>query len=128
MSSIRFHDPHPAGLPISTSAAAGDFFFTMGDGEAFNLKTPRPGMRKLFRRLKTMLAREGLTFRDVVKVTALLTHAEEVWKDYTAVYCEYFKAPYPCRTTIPIPWKTDFLEIDLIAYKKGMGERKPKNP
>ena len=71
--------------------------------------------------LRELLAEKGLTFRHVVKTTVLLSRGEFFWI-YTKIYQEYFKKPYPARTTIPCASDTVFLEIDLVAYKKGLSD------
>jgi len=111
----------PHDLPISQMAVAGDFMYTWGYGELFDLKNPKPGMRKVFEHVKKLLASKGLTFANVVKVTALLAPVE-CFGEYSALYRTYFKAPYPCRTTIPTPSDKAFLEIDVVAYKKGLSD------
>jgi 2-iminobutanoate/2-iminopropanoate deaminase len=107
-------------IPLSGAAIAGDFMYTWGDGEVLREGHVKEDMRKVFDRLKALLAEKGLTFADVAKVTALLTNQDKLWPTYTEVYKEYFKKPYPVRTTIPIEMKQDILEIDLVAYKKGL--------
>ena len=120
MSDIRFI---PGGsdnkLPISACAIAGDFMYTWGDGAVVRKGHEKEDMRPVFERLGKLLSDQGLSFADVVKVTALLTDTVS-WDLYTEVYKEYFKAPYPCRTTIPIKTDDPILEIDLVAYKKGL--------
>ena len=111
--------PNPHDLPISQAAVAGDFMYTWGFGEVFDLKDPKPGMRKVFEHVGGLLAQKGLAFTDVVKVTALISPLQ-CFGDYSELYKEYFTAPYPCRTTIPVPSDKAFLEIDVVAYKKGL--------
>ena len=113
--------PNPHHLPISQVAVAGDFLYTWGYGENFDLKDPQPGMRKVFEHIGALLKQKGLTFHDVAKVTALISPVE-CFGDYSTLYQEYFKAPYPCRTTIPTPSDKAFLEIDVVAYKKGLSD------
>jgi len=108
-------------LPISQAVVAGDFLYTWGHGVVFDPKNPEPGIRKEFEHLRELLAEKGLTFRHVVKTTVLLSRGEFFWI-YTKIYQEYFKKPYPARTTIPCASDTVFLEIDLVAYKKGLSD------
>ena len=79
-------------------------------------------MRKVFEHIKGLLDEQGLTTADVVKVTALLTRLDH-WDIYTQVYKEYFHPPYPCRTTIPVVTEKAILEIDVVAYRKGLSAR-----
>jgi enamine deaminase RidA (YjgF/YER057c/UK114 family) len=122
---IQFLNPvaSPHKLPISQVGVAGDFLYTWGYGEEVRKGHERADMRKVFEHIKACLAAKGLGFADVVKVTALLTDLKQ-WEHYSVVYKEYFKPPYPCRTTIPVPTKEKILEIDVVAYKKGLSTRR----
>lgn len=122
MSDVRFfYDCCNKKTPISKITVAGDYLYTMGDGELLDIKDPKPGMRKLFDRMQAMLKERGVGFADVAKVTALLC-GHDLWNDYTQVYREYFKPPFPCRTTIPVPCDKSFIELDFVVYKKGLSE------
>lgn len=124
MSDVKFFGlTNKHNLPLSKAAIAGDFFFTFGDGERFDPKNPKPAMRRLFQRLGRLLRRHDLDFTDVAKTTVLLSPLG-AFKDYSAVYAEFFRKPYPCRTTIPVACDTPFVEIDVIAYKKGLSENR----
>jgi enamine deaminase RidA (YjgF/YER057c/UK114 family) len=128
MSDVKFYGlTNKHNLPLSKAAVAGDFFFTFGDGEHFDPKAPKPAMRRLFKRLAKLLRARGLDFTDVAKTTVLLSPIG-AFKDYSAVYAEFFRKPYPCRTTIPVTCDTPFVEIDVVAYKKGLSDaaRAPK--
>jgi 2-iminobutanoate/2-iminopropanoate deaminase len=106
-------------LPISKAAVAGDFMYTWGYGEALDANDPKAGMRKVFEHLKGLLAEKGLTFADVVRVQGLLVKPEH-FKPYNEVYREYFKEPYPVRTSFCVVSDEPILEVDLVAYKKGL--------
>ncbi len=122
MSDARFfHDMMDLNLPISKVTIGGDYMYTAGLGEPFDIKAPKPGMRKLFRKMKALMAERGVGFADVVKVTALLC-GPGVWKDYCDVYAEFFKPPYPCRTTIPVVGDKPFLELDFVIFRKGLSQ------
>jgi 2-iminobutanoate/2-iminopropanoate deaminase len=110
--------PNPHKLPISQAAVAGDFMYTWGFGAVFDVKNPEPGMREVFEHIQGLLAQKNLGFEHVVKTTVLLAPAQ-FFKIYSKVYQEYFKAPYPCRTTIPVASDSAFLEIDVVAYLGG---------
>jgi 2-iminobutanoate/2-iminopropanoate deaminase len=127
MSDARFfHDAeieNSPKTPISMCAVAGDFVYTWGYGEILHKGREDEGMRKVFEHIKGLLAEQGLVMSDVVKCTSLLTNGVD-WDIYTRVYKEYFKAPYPCRTTIPVETKDPIFELDVVAYKKGLSDRK----
>jgi 2-iminobutanoate/2-iminopropanoate deaminase len=120
---IEFQSPNrvPFKLPISQMAVAGDFLYTWGYGSVFDRKNPKPGMRKCFKHIGRLLRRKGLSFRHVVKVTALISPVQ-FFADYNEVYQEFFQPPYPCRTTIPVPSDQCFVELDIVAYQKGLSE------
>jgi 2-iminobutanoate/2-iminopropanoate deaminase len=125
MSDIEFLVAEKTGdnaLPISRATVAGDFMYTWGDGVVMRPGHVKEDMRELFERLKALLGEKGLTFADVAKVTALLSD-QKLWPEYTEVYKEYFKEPYPVRTTIPFPADEAILEIDLVAFKRGLSDR-----
>ncbi len=74
--------------------------------------------RQSLTNIKNILAEAGLTMRDVVKVTVLLSDLN----DFTAVnevYAEFFEDPYPARSAFAVaalPKGAD-IEIEAIAAK-----------
>ncbi len=74
--------------------------------------------RQSLTNIKNILAEAGLTMRDVVKVTVLLSDLN----DFTAVnevYAEFFEDPYPARSAYAVaalPKGAD-IEIEAIAAK-----------
>ncbi len=74
--------------------------------------------RQSLTNIKNILAEAGLTMRDVVKVTVLLTDIN----DFTAVnevYAKFFESPYPARSAFAVaalPKGAD-IEIEAIAAK-----------
>ena len=122
MSDIQFLETkNETNLPISKAAVAGDYFFTWGYGEIVEDDDPKAGMRKVFDHLRELLSQKGLTFADVVKVTGLLVKIEH-FKPYNEVYREYFTEPFPVRTSFCIVSDEPILEVDVIAYRKGLGD------
>ena len=120
MSGIEFlHPKNEWNVPISKAAVAGDYFFTWGYGENLDPSDPKPGMRKVFEHLRALLQEKGLTFADVVKVTGLLSSLE-LFTPYNEVYREYLKEPFPVRTSFCIITEKPLLEVDVIAYRKGL--------
>ena len=120
MTDIEFlHPKNEWNVPISKAAVAGDYFFTWGYGENLDPSDPKPGMRKVFEHLRSLLQEKGLTFADVVKVTGLLSSVE-LFTPYNEVYREYLKEPFPVRTSFCIITEKPLLEVDLVAYRKGL--------
>lgn len=74
--------------------------------------------RQSLTNIKNILEEAGLTMRDVVKVTVLLSDIN----DFTAVnevYAEFFEDPYPARSAFAVaalPKGAD-IEIEAIAAK-----------
>jgi 2-iminobutanoate/2-iminopropanoate deaminase len=123
MSDIQFFESaadNPK-TPITKSAIAGDFMYTWGYGEVVRTGHEAEDMRKVFDHIGGLLTEQGLTFADVVKATVLLTRIDH-WDIYTDVYKEYFNPPYPCRTTIPVVTDQAILEMDIVAFKKGLSD------
>jgi 2-iminobutanoate/2-iminopropanoate deaminase len=84
-------------------------------------RKPQAGHAEGVEHIQKLLAQKNLTFRDVVKTTVLINPIA-YFEVYNELYAEYFQPPYPCRTTIPTPSDQCFLEIDIVAYKKGLSD------
>lgn len=72
-----------------------------------------------FDNVEAVLATDGLTLDDVVKVTVYLRHMTDFAK-MNAVYSSRFKPPYPARSAVEVgPLAKDALvEIDVIAARR----------
>jgi reactive intermediate/imine deaminase len=111
--------PRPAG-PYSHGVVANGFLFTAG----FGPQDPATGRvveggvkeqtRQVLRNIGAVLAEYGLTFDDVVKVTA---HLEDLadFAEYNEAYAEFFAEPYPVRTTVGSRLAGILVEIDVVA-------------
>jgi 2-iminobutanoate/2-iminopropanoate deaminase len=66
--------------------------------------------------LKAVLAKEGLTFADVVKTTVFLQNMDD-FAELNKVYGEYFKSEPPARSTVQVARlpRDVSVEIELIA-------------
>ncbi len=74
--------------------------------------------RQSLTNIKNILAEAGLTMRDVVKVTVLLTDIND-FAAVNEVYAEFFEDPYPARSAFAVaalPKGAD-IEIEAIAAK-----------
>jgi enamine deaminase RidA (YjgF/YER057c/UK114 family) len=70
---------------------------------------------QVLRNVGAVLAAQGLSFRDVVKVTAHLQHLKRDFAAYDAVYREFFEEPFPVRTTVGSDLMDILVEIDVVA-------------
>ncbi len=71
----------------------------------------------VFENIKRALAEVGATMKNVVKVQAHL--GDRGYKEeYNSLYKQYFKPPYPARTTVSSNLGKIKIEIDVVAYKE----------
>lgn len=74
--------------------------------------------RQSLKNIQAILAENGMTMADVVKVTVLMTDLSE-FAQMNAVYAEFFSEPYPARAAfqvVAVP-KGAKVEIEAIAVK-----------
>lgn len=108
-------------LPFSPAIRAGDFVFVSGMASADENGKLIPDTfeneaRRTYENLKRILAAAGLDFSRVVQVRCYLAKQED-WAAHNRIYREYFKEPFPARTTL-IGCLGDLVkyEVDLVAY------------
>ncbi|MEV5810320.1 RidA family protein [Streptomyces parvulus] len=117
--------PRPAGA-YSQGVVAGGLLFTAGFGpqDPATGEVPEgvgPQTAQVLRNARAVLAEEGLTPRDVVKVTAHLQHLKRDFAAYDAAYREFFDEPCPVRTTVGSDLMDILVEIDVVAVLPGPG-------
>lgn len=119
-------DVYPIGkknpnLPFHPAVRAGDFIFVSGqvakdvDGNMISgtIERETAGTIESIRRI---LAEEGATLADVVRVTTYLEDARDFGR-YNKVFSEYFKDAVLARTTIEARAViSSKIEMDAIAY------------
>jgi 2-iminobutanoate/2-iminopropanoate deaminase len=111
----------PPGGSYSHGVVANGLLFTCGMGPV----DPSAGKivaggvaeqtRQTLMNLQAVLAERGATLDQVIKVTA---HLQDVLADFAAydgVYREFFKAPFPVRTTVGSQLANILVEIDLVV-------------
>lgn len=91
-------------LPFSPAIKSGDFLFISGQASTdlngnIIAGTFEEECRKSFDNLGIVLNAAGLGYEDVVQVRNYLGSQEDL-KSFNEIYREYFKEPYPARTTI----------------------------
>ena len=109
-------------LPFYPAVRAGDFIFVSGqvakdaDGRMLD-GTIEEETAGAIESIKRVLAHEGATLADVVKVTTYLADARDFGR-YNRVFADHFKDAVLARTTVEaravISTK---IEMDAIAYK-----------
>lgn len=116
-------------LPFSQGVIAGDFFYMSGqvamdeNGEIVNggiVAQTEKTMEHIIRILKLV----DLTLDDVVKVGVWLDDPRD-FASFNRVYAKYFTAAPPARSTVESRIMVDAkIEMDVVAYKKGLGDKK----
>jgi len=107
-------------LPFSAAVRSGDFLFVSGqgsvdmEGKIVN-DTFEGEMRRTMQHIENILAAAGLSLRDVVQVRSYVDEKKDL-PEYHRLYREYFKEPYPARTTlIGCLAGVIKVEIDVVA-------------
>lgn len=108
--------------PYSPAVRIGDWVFCSGQipldpktGELVK-GSVREQTRQCLENLKSVLAGAGLELKHVVKTTVFLTDLSEFGL-MNEVYAQYFKEPYPARSTIQVAAlpKGALVEIEAVA-------------
>ena len=118
----------PAGVPLpkgpySPAVRAGDFVYASGQVP----RDPATGelagddvatqTRQVLSNLQRVLEQAGASLADVVSVTIYLARADD-WGTMNGVYTEFFRTPYPSRTTVGAELRDILVEISAVAYVK----------
>jgi 2-iminobutanoate/2-iminopropanoate deaminase len=117
---LTSHSPAPAGV-YSQGIAVGPLVFVAGQGPV-DPATSRSEAgvaaqtHQAIRNVRAILEAAGCTLDDVVKVTAHLANVDD-FADFNGVYSEYFRDPFPVRTTVGSTLIDGLVEIDAIAYR-----------
>ncbi len=123
----RRADVYPIGrknpnLPFHPAVRAGDFIFVSGqvakdaDGNMIS-GTIEEETRGTIESIRRVLAEEGATLADVVRVTTYLADTRDFGR-YNKVFAEYFKEAVLARTTVEARAVINTLiEMEAIAYK-----------
>ena len=109
-------------LPFHPAVRAGDFIFVSGqvakDAEGNMISgTIEDETRGTIESIRRILAEEGATLTDVVRVTTYLEDARDFGR-YNRVFGELFRDAVLARTTVEARAVINTkIEIDAIAYK-----------
>jgi 2-iminobutanoate/2-iminopropanoate deaminase len=130
-SSARSKDVYPIGkknpnLPFHPAVRAGDYIFVSGqvakdaDGNMIS-GTIEVETKGTIEAIARILAEEGATLADVVRVTTYLDDVRDFGR-YNKIFGEYFKDAVLARTTVEARAVINTkVEMDAIVYK-------PKRP
>ena len=122
---IRKKNPN---LPFHPAVRAGDYIFISGqvakDANGNMISgTIEAETAGTIEAIKRILAEEGATLVDVVRVTTYLEDARDFGR-YNKVFGEYFKDAVLARTTVEARAVISTrIEMDAIAYKPRRRER-----
>ena len=106
-------------LPYSPATKVGNLVFVSGQAstdEQGNIISDdfEAEFRRSMENIKRILAACGTDLTRVARVNSYVKNPEDLPK-YNALYREYFKPPYPARTTITNCLGRVLYEIDVIA-------------
>ncbi len=108
-------------LPLSPAIKAGPFVFVSGQASVDKTgqivaDTFEGEMHRTMQNVQAVLAGAGLTLADVVQVRSYVAKQEDL-APYNRLYAEYFKSPYPARTTLIGCLGTVVkFEMDVVAW------------
>jgi 2-iminobutanoate/2-iminopropanoate deaminase len=112
----------PGPLPFSPAVAAGAYVFVSGQASvdaagAIVLDDFAGEMRRSFDNLIASLGAAGLGLSDVVQVRSYVAQESDL-AEYNRLYAEFFRPPYPARTTLIGCLGTLLkFEVDAIAHR-----------
>jgi 2-iminobutanoate/2-iminopropanoate deaminase len=116
-------------LPFHPAVRAGDFIFVSGqvgkdaDGNMVD-GTIEEETRATIEAIQRVLAEDGATLADVVRVTTYLEDTRDFGR-YNKVFAEYFKDAVLARTTVEARAVINTkVEMDAIAYSPAKGKQR----
>jgi 2-iminobutanoate/2-iminopropanoate deaminase len=109
--------------PYSLGVRVGDFLYCSGqiplDPASGNLVAGgiEAQTTRVLENIRILLTDQGLDFSNVIKTTVFMTDLGQ-FGAMNAIYGEYFKAPYPARSTVQVSAlpKGALVEIEIIAH------------
>ncbi|OWJ67390.1 RidA family protein [Inquilinus limosus] len=115
-------------LPFHPAVRAGDFIFVSGqvgkDAEGNMVDgTIEEETRATIEAIQRVLAEDGATLADVVRVTTYLEDTRDFGR-YNKIFAEYFKDAVLARTTVEARAVINTkVEMDAIAYSPAKGRQ-----
>lgn len=109
----------PLAQPFSWMVGAGDFFFTTHGPVLANGTIDKGPIAQQTRitleNLQRAVLAAGCTMDDVVQVLIYMTDVADM-SAIDAVYREFFKAPYPNRSSAGVALVVPGMKIEMVAY------------
>jgi 2-iminobutanoate/2-iminopropanoate deaminase len=122
----RIHTPNaPAAVgPYSQGNQAGDLIFTAGQlgldpaSGKFAAEDVQGQTRQALMNISAILGAAGVSLSDVVKTTVFLADMAD-FKLMNEVYAQFFKEPYPARSTVAVRGLPlgGLVEIEAVAVR-----------
>lgn len=109
----------PAGGHYSHAVVAGGFVFVSGQGPVDPATGRMPDdfagqVRQTLTNLRTILEGAGSSLGEVVKINCYLSDVTR-FREWNAIYAEFFPAAPPARTTVGCQLNGILVEVDGIA-------------
>ncbi len=116
--------PSPIG-PYSQGIVTDSLVFVAGQGPLDPATGRMPDgveaqTHQVLRNIRGILETGGVSMDDVVKSTVHLADLAD-FEAFNSVYAEYFREPYPVRTTVGSQLLGILVEIDVVAQRPGRG-------
>lgn len=116
---LIIEDAAPAGGHYSHAVVANGFVFVSGQGPVDPATGRMPDdfagqVRQTLANLRTILEGAGSSLDDVVKINCYLSDVTR-FREWNALYAEFFPAAPPARTTVACQLNGIQVEVDCIA-------------
>ncbi|RIV26169.1 RidA family protein [Alicyclobacillaceae bacterium I2511] len=110
--------PNPSG-PYSQGIKINNRIYIAGQGPVDVSTGEMPSgvyaqTRQVLMNIQEILSAAGARIDDVVKVTAHLVNFND-FEEFNRAYAEFFRDPFPVRTTVESGLNNILVEIDVIA-------------
>jgi 2-iminobutanoate/2-iminopropanoate deaminase len=114
----RASDAPPAAGPYSQAIKSGGFVFLAGQGpfrpDGSKVESPfEEAARQTFRNLDAVASAAGVSLANAVRVGVYLRDMAN-FAAMNKVYAEFFREPYPARTTIQSDLPGFEIEVDCV--------------
>jgi 2-iminobutanoate/2-iminopropanoate deaminase len=114
----RAADAPPAAGPYSQAIKSGGFVFLAGQGpfrpDGSKVESPfEEAARQTFRNLDAVASAAGVSLANAVRVGVYLRDMSN-FAAMNKVYAEFFREPYPARTTIQSDLPGFDIEVDCV--------------